>query len=244
MSTAKLIQVLDRFDALPEAGWLRERSYDLLAPAATVLDVGCGAGTAVGELRERGARAIGLDTDAEMIAAATERHPDADFRVGDAGALPFADGELSGYRAEKVYHAVADPRLALTEARRVLAPGGRIVLLGQDWEAILIDADDVALTRTMVQARLTTVPSPLAARQYRNLLLDRGFQDITVEVHTGLLAGDLALPVLIGLAEAARATGAITTAQAEAWTAEQRHRAETDRLFCAIPIFLAAATNP
>ncbi|MCI2416260.1 methyltransferase domain-containing protein [Saccharopolyspora sp. K220] len=244
MSTANLIQVLDRFGALPEATRLRERSYDLLTSIGPVLDVGCGVGTAVAELRKRGVPAIGMDVDEEMIATATDRYPDADFRVGDACALPFADGELSGYRAEKVYHAVADPDRALAEARRVLAPGGRIVLLGQDWEAILIDADDMATTRTAVQARTDTMPNPHSARRYRNLLLNNGFQDVTMEVHTGLLTGDLALPVLLGLAEVARAAGAITADQAEAWTTEQRHRAETDRLFCAIPIFVAAATNP
>ncbi|MEV0703068.1 methyltransferase domain-containing protein [Saccharopolyspora sp. NPDC050389] len=244
MSTANLIQALDRFDALPEAVRLRERSYALLAASGAVVDVGCGAGTAVAELRERGVRAIGLDVDEGMIAAAAERYPAADFRVGDACELPFADGELAGYRAEKVFHSVPDPDLALAEARRVLAPGGRVVLLGQDWEAIIVDADDMAITRTMIQSRLAAVPSPHSARRYRNLLLDRGFRDITMEVHTGLLAGDLALPLLTGLAEAARATGSITAARAQAWIAEQRRRAETDRLFCAVPIFLAATTNP
>ncbi|MER5394248.1 methyltransferase domain-containing protein, partial [Saccharopolyspora sp. NPDC002686] len=154
------------------------------------------------------------------------------------------DGELAGYRAEKVFHALADPVAALAEARRVLAPGGRIVLLGQDWDGILIDSDDIAATRAAVQARSSTLPSPRVARQYRNLLLDSGFRDVTVEAHIGVLTDDVVLPLLIGLAETAREVGALTDAQAQAWTAEQCRRAETDRLSCAIPIFVAAGTNP
>lgn len=244
MSTANLIEVLDRFDALPQAVRLRERSYELLhSPTGRVADVGCGAGRAVDELRERGVAAVGLDVDEEMLAVARDRFPGADFRVADACALPFADGELAGYRAEKVFHAIADPAAALAEARRVLAPGGRIVLLGQDWEGILIDSDDMPTTRAAVRARLSTVPHPHVPRRYRNLLLDHGFHDVTAEVHTALLTGAEVLPVLLGLAGAARAAGAITDVEADAWIAEQHRRAETDRLSCAIPVFLAAGTN-
>ncbi|MER6990855.1 methyltransferase domain-containing protein [Saccharopolyspora hirsuta] len=244
MSTANLIEVLDRFDERPEAARLRERSYQLLPTAGLVADVGCGAGRAVAELRKRGSSVIGLDPDEEIVAVARARFPEAEFRVADAAALPFADGELAGYRADKVFHAIADPAAALAEARRALAPGGRIVLLGQDWEGILVDSDDMATTRAAVQARLATVAQPHAARRYRNLLLDHGFHDVTAEVHTGLLTGPSVLPVLLGLAGTARAAGAITDAQADSWIAEQRRLAETDRLSCAIPIFLAAATNP
>ncbi|MFE1933404.1 hypothetical protein ACFW95_24200 [Streptomyces sp. NPDC059474] len=52
---------------------------------------------------------------------------------------------------------------ALAEARRVLVPGGRVVLVGQDWEALVVDADDAALTRTIVHARAGLVPAPRAA---------------------------------------------------------------------------------
>ncbi|MEU8149944.1 hypothetical protein [Nonomuraea sp. NPDC048901] len=57
------------------------------------------------------------------------------------------------------------------------APGGRIVLIGQDWDTLVIDSDDPALTRTIVHARADQVTSPRAARSYRNLLLDAGFED-------------------------------------------------------------------
>ncbi|MCX4792367.1 methyltransferase domain-containing protein [Streptomyces sp. NBC_01221] len=100
-----------------------------------------------------------------MIAAARQRRPEGDLRVADASQLPFADGELSGYRAEKLFHALDEPTAALAEAYRVLTPGGRIVLIGQDWDTLVIDSDDPQLTRTIVHARADTFPSPRAARQ-------------------------------------------------------------------------------
>lgn len=67
---------------------------------------------------------------------------------------------------------------------------------------------------------------------------------MTVEVHTGVFTGPVMLPLLAGLAEGARSTSAITREQADSWTADQRARAETDRLFLALPMFLATATAP
>ncbi|NEW77634.1 methyltransferase domain-containing protein [Streptomyces rhizosphaericus] len=243
-ATDTLIARLDRVERSPEAERLRARTYELLAiePGARVVDVGCGAGRAVAELAGRGARVTGVDADERMVAVARERWPGADIRVADVGRLPFGDATVHGYRADKVLHELPDPAGALAEARRVLAPGGRVVLVGQDWEALVVDADDAALTSTIVRARASLVPSPRAARGQRGLLLDAGLGDVTTEAHTTVLTGPETLPLLTGLAEAACAAGAITRDQAGAWCAEQRERARADRLLLAVPLFLTAGT--
>jgi ubiquinone/menaquinone biosynthesis C-methylase UbiE len=241
-----LIPQLDAADESPGAAALRASSYELLraVPGTVVADVGCGAGRAVAELADQGVRVIGIDVDDQMIALARERWRSGEFRVGDAYALPLEDGEAAGYRADKVIHTLADPGRALAEARRVLASGGRIVLCGQDWDTFVIDSSDPELTRTIVRKRADRVASPRAARQYRNLLLDAGFRDVAVEAHTGVFTDGSFLQVLTRLAEVCCEHGAITRVQADAWTADQRERARADRLFAAVPIFMAAATNP
>ncbi|MGH3394821.1 MAG: methyltransferase domain-containing protein, partial [Streptosporangiaceae bacterium] len=75
-------------------------------------------------------------------------------------------------------------------------------------------------------------------------LLDSGFRDVTVEVHTGVFTDGSFLPVLTRLAEVCRERGAITPAEADRWIADQRERARADRLFAAVPFFMAAATSP
>ncbi|MFF0870017.1 methyltransferase domain-containing protein [Nonomuraea sp. NPDC003560] len=243
--TDALIALLDLADHLPGAAELRARSYELLglAPRAAVADVGCGSGRAAAELAGLGARAIGVDPDERMIDVAAGRWPAAEFRVAEAYALPFADGELHGYRAEKVYHVLDDPARAVAEARRVLAPGGRIVLLGQDWDTIVIDSGDAALTRRIVHARADLVTSPRVVRGTRNLLLDAGFTDVTVEVHTSVVTDATLVAVLADLAGMARSAGAVSAAEAEGWLAEQRERARAGRLFLALPLFVTAATR-
>jgi len=228
---SSLLAVLDAIDAQPVAVELRARSYDLLGDLTgrTVVDAGCGGGRAVAEMAERGAHAIGVDLDPEMIAVARERWPACEFHVGDARELPLETGSVSYYRADKVLHALDDPARAVAEARRVLAPGGRAVLLGQDWDTIAIDSDEPETTRRLVHARADLLPSPRVARRYRNLLLDGGFTDPVVEVHTAVFTDDTALALLHRITDE------------EGWLAEQAERARTNRIFVALPMFLVAA---
>jgi SAM-dependent methyltransferase len=223
MST--LLETLDAFDLLPEAVALRELSYQGLGD--TVVDVGCGAGRAAGELAALGVTAIGVDLDPEMIAVARSRWSAARFEVGDATALPLDDGSVTGYRADKVLHILEDPALAVAEARRVLAPGGRATLLSHDWDAIIVDSDDGPRTRNVVHARADALPSPRAARGYRNLLLDGGFTDVTLEVRTIVFTGHTGLPMLSRMND-------------DDWYADQVARAERDRLLVAVPVFVAS----
>jgi 2-polyprenyl-3-methyl-5-hydroxy-6-metoxy-1,4-benzoquinol methylase len=76
-----LIAVLDVVDDLPGASEVRERTYQLLAatPGECVVDVGCGTGRAVGEMHQRGVRAVGVDIDETMLAVARERWPASPF---------------------------------------------------------------------------------------------------------------------------------------------------------------------
>lgn len=226
MST--LLSLLDAFDELPQAVDLRNRSYRDLGD--TVVDVGCGGGRAVGELAGLGVKAIGVDVDPEMIAVAAQRWPAGEFRLGDATALPLDDASVTGYRADKVLHALADPAAALAEATRVLRPGGRAVLTGQDWDAMVVDSSDPARTRALIHARADALPHPRVARQYRNLLLESGFRDVTVEGQLGVFTGEWALPLLANIAEGP-------------WLDDQVDRAARDRLFVAIPVFLATGVR-
>ena len=225
---SKLLGLLDAFDGLPQSRDLRERTYRTLGD--TVVDVGCGGGRAVGELAARGVRAIGVDLDPTMIEIARERWPTSEFHVADATALPLDDGSVTGYRADKILHALAEPERAVVEARRVLAVNGRAVLVGQDWDTLVIDSDEAELIRTLVHARADRLPHPRIARRYRNLLLDNGFTDVTVEVHTIVWTDATILPTLADLGDGA-------------WLDDQAARAREDRLFVAVPIFLASGTR-
>ena len=91
-----------------------------------VLDVGCGSGLALVMAARRGAVPAGVDVSEPLLAVARERLPDADLRVGDMEALPFADRSFDVVLGVNAFQFAGDPRRALAEAARVCRPGGRV----------------------------------------------------------------------------------------------------------------------
>lgn len=95
-----------------------------------VLDAGCGHGPLFAELRSRGATVSGFDLSPAMIRIARERLGDqADLRVADLAApLPYADAEFDLVIVSLALHYVEDWGPTLAEFRRVLRPGGRLLV--------------------------------------------------------------------------------------------------------------------
>lgn len=95
-----------------------------------ILDAGCGAGPLFAELRDRGAIMTGIDASARMLEQARLRlGPDADLCIADlAEPLPFPDGAFDDIVASLVLHYLRDWGSALAELRRVLRPGGRLIV--------------------------------------------------------------------------------------------------------------------
>ena len=91
----------------------------------SILDVGCGPGYVSAAATERGALPTGLDFAAEMIAVAKKMFPGIEFREGDAQDLPFPDATFDRVVANFALLHLANPKRAMSEAARVLKPGGR-----------------------------------------------------------------------------------------------------------------------
>jgi SAM-dependent methyltransferase len=94
-------------------------------PAAQVLEVGCGTGRWLTELAPHAARCLGLDYSFGMLRQARGRGVVAPLIQGEAGALPFP---TAGFELHHFPH----PARFISEARRVLRPGGTLALVGLD----------------------------------------------------------------------------------------------------------------
>jgi len=100
----------------------------LPAQAGTVADIGCGTGVLTAQLRGRAEKIIGIDQNQDQLRQARMRCPEADFRLGELENLPLPAATVDCVLAGMVLHHVPAPELALAEMRRVLRPGGQLIL--------------------------------------------------------------------------------------------------------------------
>jgi SAM-dependent methyltransferase len=120
----------------------------------TLLDLACGRAWYGLEIAGRtGARLIGVDFSAEAVRQAREQaglrgNGDAEFRTGDLTASGLPDGSVNAVLCTDSIQFPEEPAAAYREVRRVLVPGGRVVLTG--WEPVVRGDERLSARRRLV----------------------------------------------------------------------------------------------
>jgi len=102
-----------------------------IEPGKPVVDLGCGYGRHLRELLQWGHRAVGIDRSALLLDEARLEAPGATLLRGDLRALPLHAGSMAAafcFYSSMFLGSEEDAAFALTEAARVLRPGGSLVL--------------------------------------------------------------------------------------------------------------------
>ena len=107
------------------------------APRRAIFDLGCGDGNHLGTYLSGvgpDGKVAGLDREARLIDEARKKYPDAthlDLRVGSMDdPLPFADATFDLCFSNFAIYNAANPRFTILELKRVMTPGGELVLIG------------------------------------------------------------------------------------------------------------------
>ncbi|WP_433891707.1 demethylmenaquinone methyltransferase [Streptomyces sp. CA-111067] len=93
-----------------------------------VLDLGAGTGTSSLPFAAAGATVVPCDFSLGMLREGKKRHPELPLTAGDATRLPFADGVFDAVTISFALRNVHETDAALREMRRVVRPGGRLVI--------------------------------------------------------------------------------------------------------------------
>jgi SAM-dependent methyltransferase len=111
---------------------LRERVWliDSWLPkeVGRLLDAGCARGEATVVYARRATHAAGIEVDPGELAAARERYPALELVQARCEAIPFPNGSFDAVVCADVLEHVEDEVQSLVELRRVLAPGGILIL--------------------------------------------------------------------------------------------------------------------
>lgn len=158
---------------IPGSGASREQidmlrtRYDLaarLVKGREVLEAACGPGAGLGYMARHAARVVGGDFDEDLIRLARDHYRDRiELHRLDAQALPFTEGSFDAVLLLEAIYYLPGADTFISEARRVLRPGGILVLCSANREWPLFN------------------PSPFSQRYYaaeelRDLLQSAGFQ--------------------------------------------------------------------
>lgn len=106
----------------------RQEVIELLPVDADILEIGCGAGANF-EFYPQCTRAVSSEISIRMLEVAETKRRENHLIQADAQSLPFGEDEFDAAFATLVFCSIPDPTLAFTELKRVIKPGGRIILL-------------------------------------------------------------------------------------------------------------------
>ncbi|MFF9571778.1 class I SAM-dependent DNA methyltransferase [Streptomyces sp. NPDC014685] len=124
--------VRDSLDVLPLDRSFLATFAELVTTAGggPVVELGCGPGYLTAHLRDSGLDVSGIDLSPVMIDLARETYPDLRFEVGSMDALDLADGTLNAVVSwySLIHTPPRDVPPYFAEFRRVLAPGGHLLL--------------------------------------------------------------------------------------------------------------------
>jgi len=235
---------------------LKSGTYDLLSvrEGARILDVGCGTGDDVLAMAQRvgdGGLVVGVDNSETMLSEARQRSEGSglpvEFHLAEVYKLPFPDATFDGCRAERLFLHLEDPAGALAELTRVCRPGGHIVALDSDWETMLIDATDRALTRKIINFICDSHANGWIGRQLSRLFKESGLSD--VQVYPGAFTTtdyELAARLirLQSMLEWAIADGTLSFEEVKVWLAELEERNRAGTFFCSQTGFVVRGTKP
>ena len=255
-------------DAIQMATFLEERSKtpDMQAvnqklcetvgvkPGERLLEVGSGTGIICRMLAphlQPGGQIVGVDISTEMTTEA-KKYALADgidngiiFETCTAESLPYTDSSFDGAIAARLLLHAADPDIVMREMKRVVKPGGRVVVMDWDFDTVTVDHQDRDLTRRLLHWRNDHHGgNNWSGRQLWRRMREAGLKNLSVHPWVSIAheEEDGLTQSLWRAAQVACEGGAISPVEQDAWVKELKDCLHDRTFFASIVYFIVKGT--
>jgi ubiquinone/menaquinone biosynthesis C-methylase UbiE len=251
-----LAKFLEDVAELPVVAEGLELQLELLniKPGSHVLDVGCGIGLqalAMAKLAGATGKVVGTDISTVMIDIAKSRTAASgfplEFLTAEAASQPFPDQSFDGVRTERVLMYVSDTQQVIREFKRLLKPGGRLVIFDFDWDGMLIAHRDKALTRQIIRYASNSFPSGRIGADLYLQLRNAGFKNVGIKPSSYYGNSEIILNitkrVYEGILQTGIANNVFTQAAIDNWWEALDEDVKAGNFFMSFQGFIAYGTN-
>ena len=233
----------------------REGHDTLLKPldiqrGSRVLDYGCGPGfVSIGMANLVGptGRVYGVDLNKQFVQDASDRAlntPHLSFHAIENGKIPLSDNLVDRTLCKNVLEYVPSVSSTLNEFRRVLEPGGRILVIDSDWRFVVVEPWGAQRTARFFDAASVAFKTPEIGRSLRSKLLSAGFESVEVHIQAGVDTTGGSLSVLRNMASYASEFNSTDSEEVSELMSEAERAVETGNFLFSLPQFLVFGNNP
>jgi len=191
------INCLNYIDAIPYFNDVKTKTYALLKleEAKAVLEIGCGVGHDVYRMSlliSEMSMLTGIDCSAFMIEEARsnplyQERRNIAFKVADGRDLPFESISFDACRIDRTLQHISNPQIVVSEAYRILKPGGILVVYDNDWGSFSLSLVDKRLSRIVENYWCDTFVNGRIGCHLKAYFSAEGFNDIFLYPSTLIL---------------------------------------------------------
>ena len=166
------------------------------------------------------------------------------FHLVDADRIPLDAAAVDRLLCKNVLEYVPDVQTTLAEFRRVLEPGGRLLLIDSDWGFVAVEPWGRERTRRFFDAAAPAFKEPEIGRKLRSHLLDAGFDHVDVRVQAGVDIEGGSLLVIRNMASYGVTFDSMPANEINAMLDEAAVAVDDNRFLFCLPQFLATGVRP
>ena len=234
--------------------WRDEHARSLepldLQPGSRVLDFGCGPGfvsLGMADIVGSTGHVYGIDLNEHFVSVASKRAtdiPQVSFHAIESEKIPLESNSVNRLLCKNVLEYVPDVSSTLNEFRRVLEPGGRVLVIDSDWRFVVVEPWGAERTRRFFEAASVAFKTPEIGRVLRTKFLKAGFQSVDVQIRAGADTTGGSLSVLRNMASYATEFDSMRSNEIVELIEEAENAIESGRYLFTLPQFFVTGINP